>query len=83
MEKPQTRVAALEAVQAVFSYVRDVPVHRRPFVDLLLKASQDQNIEKGGRDGYEIVWHILADEMVLRMTEAQEREEREPEVEEQ
>jgi hypothetical protein len=33
-----------------------------------------QDYRKGERDGYEVVWNILADELVLRTIEAQEKE---------
>ncbi|KAI0319952.1 hypothetical protein OF83DRAFT_1169744 [Amylostereum chailletii] len=74
VERPLARTAVLESLQAVFAYVRDVPTHRHSLVDVLLESCQRRNLEEGGRDGYEVVWHILADEMVLRMTEVQEHE---------
>lgn len=69
--RPMTRLTILEAMQNVFQSVRDVPVHRHPFVDVILASCQAHAVEKD-RDGYEVVWHILADEMIMRMSEAQE-----------
>ncbi|KAI0031031.1 hypothetical protein K488DRAFT_52957 [Vararia minispora EC-137] len=73
--RPATRAAVLEALQNSFAFVRDVPVHRHPFVDVILQSCQSHDPEKGSRDGYEVVWHVLADELVLRMTEAHEHAE--------
>ncbi|KAF8272710.1 hypothetical protein EI94DRAFT_1717755 [Lactarius quietus] len=72
--RPLTRTALLDALQAVSATVRDVPTHRRPLVDLVMDFCVRQDYRKGERDGYEVVWNILADELVLRTIEAQEKE---------
>ncbi|KAI0297014.1 hypothetical protein B0F90DRAFT_1819566 [Multifurca ochricompacta] len=72
--RPLTRTALLDALQAVSATVRDVPMHRRPLVDLVMGFCVRQDYRKGERDGYEVVWNILADELVLRTIEAQEKE---------
>ena len=54
--------------------MRDVPMHRHPLVDLVMDFCVRQDYRKGERDGYEVVWNILADELVLRTIEAQEKE---------
>jgi uncharacterized membrane protein YgcG len=72
--RPLTRAALLEALQAVSATVRDVPMHRQPLADLVMDFCVRQDYHKGERDGYEVVWNILADELVLRTIEAQEKE---------
>ena len=72
--RPLTRAALLDALQAVSATVRDVPMHRHPLVDLVMDFCVRQDYRKGERDGYEVVWNILADELVLRTIEAQEKE---------
>ena len=72
--RPLTRTALLDALQAVSATVRDVPMHRQPLVDLVMDFCVRQDYRKGERDGYEVVWNILADELVLRTIEAQEKE---------
>ena len=72
--RPLTRATLLEALQAVSATVRDVPMHRQPLVDLVMDFCVRQDYHKGERDGYEVVWNILADELVLRTIEAQEKE---------
>ncbi|KAI0255431.1 hypothetical protein BJV78DRAFT_1326174 [Lactifluus subvellereus] len=72
--RPLTRTALLDALQAVSATVRDVPMHRQPLVDLVMDFCVRQDYHKGERDGYEVVWNILADELVLRTIEAQEKE---------
>ena len=72
--RPLTRAALLEALQAVSATVRDVPMHRQPLADLVMGFCVRQDYHKGERDGYEVVWNILADELVLRTIEAQEKE---------
>ena len=72
--RPLTRAALLDALQAVSATVRDVPMHRQPLVDLVMDFCVRQDYRKGERDGYEVVWNILADELVLRTIEAQEKE---------
>jgi tuberous sclerosis protein 2 len=72
--RPLTRTALLDALQTVSATVRDVPVHRQPLVDLVMDFCVRQDYRKGERDGYEVVWNILADELVLRTIEAQEKE---------
>jgi tuberous sclerosis 2 len=72
--RPLTRAALLDTLQAVSATVRDVPMHRQPLVDLVMDFCVRQDYRKGERDGYEVVWNILADELVLRTIEAQEKE---------
>ncbi len=72
--RPLTRTALLDALQAVSATVRDVPMHRQPLVDLVMDFCVRQDYRKGERDGYEVVWNILADELVLRTIEAQDKE---------
>jgi tuberous sclerosis protein 2 len=72
--RPLTRAALLDALQSVSTTVRDVPMHRQPLVDLVMDFCVRQDYRKGERDGYEVVWNILADELVLRTIEAQEKE---------
>ena len=72
--RPLTRAALLDALQAVSATVRDVPMHRQPLVDRVMDFCVRQDYRKGERDGYEVVWNILADELVLRTIEAQEKE---------
>ncbi|KAI0056865.1 hypothetical protein BV25DRAFT_1532763 [Artomyces pyxidatus] len=72
ISRPLTRTTLLDALQEVFAFVRDVPAHRHLLVDLVLDFCRKQDTGKGGRDGYEVIWNILADELVLRQTEAQE-----------
>jgi hypothetical protein len=72
--RPLTRTALLDALQAVSATVRDVPMHRQPLADLVMDFCVRQDYRKGERDGYEVVWNILADELVLRTIEAQEKE---------
>jgi hypothetical protein len=72
--RPLTRTALLDALQAVSATVRDVPMHRQPLVDLVMEFCVRQDYRKGERDGYEVVWNILADELVLRTIEAQDKE---------
>lgn len=72
--RPLTRAALLDALQAVSATVRDVPMHRQPLVDLVMDFCVRQDYRKGERDGCEVVWNILADELVLRTIEAQEKE---------
>lgn len=72
--RPLTRAALLDALQAVSTTLRDVPMHRQPLVDLVMDFCVRQDYRKGERDGYEVVWNILADELVLRTIEAQEKE---------
>jgi hypothetical protein len=74
--RPLTRTALLDALQAVSATVRDVPMHRQPLVDLVMDFCVRQDYRKGERDGYEVVWNILADELVLRTIEAQEKEDK-------
>jgi tuberous sclerosis 2 len=73
--RPLTRTALLDALQAVSASVRDVPMHRRPLVDLVMDFCMRQDYRKGERDGYEVVWNILSDELVLRTIEAQDKNE--------
>ncbi|KAI0049715.1 hypothetical protein FA95DRAFT_1581610 [Auriscalpium vulgare] len=63
--RPLTRIALLDALQKIYELVKDVPVHRHSLVNL--------GLQSGGRDGYETVWNILADELVLRMIEVDEQ----------
>ncbi|KAI9512139.1 hypothetical protein F5148DRAFT_1297624 [Russula earlei] len=72
--RPLTRTALFDALQAVSATVRDVPMHRQPLADLVMDFCVRQDYHKGERDGYEVVWNILADELVLRTIEAQEKE---------
>ena len=72
--RPLTRAALLDTLQAVSATVRDVPMYRQPLVDLVMDFCVRQDYRKGERDGYEVVWNILSDELVLRTIEAQEKE---------
>jgi len=72
--RPLTRTALFDALQAVSATVRDVPMHRQPLANHVMDFCVRQDYHKGERDGYEVVWNILADELVLRTIEAQEKD---------
>ncbi|THH18707.1 hypothetical protein EW146_g2322 [Bondarzewia mesenterica] len=71
-KRPRTRLVVLESLQAAVAFVKDVPKHRQLLVNLVLESWRKLKVDKGDMDGGEIVWNILADEVVLRTIEDQD-----------
>ena len=71
--RPLTRSVVLGALQSVAIFVKDVPRHRHPFVDLVLSSWRRLKVDSGVMEGSVIVWNLLADEVVLRTTEGDEQ----------
>ncbi|KAA1475708.1 hypothetical protein DENSPDRAFT_826364 [Dentipellis sp. KUC8613] len=72
--RPLTRIAVSEALQTVFAFVRDIPTHRQPLAELLFDKWKKQAAESVNFIGGDVIWDLLADELFLRVTEAQEQQ---------
>ncbi|TFY81077.1 hypothetical protein EWM64_g2930 [Hericium alpestre] len=72
--RPLTRNAVLEALQSVFTFVKDVAAHRHPLIELAFRNWKRQAGTPGGFIGADIIWDIIAEEFYLRATEIQEQE---------
>lgn len=62
----------LDALQETIDVVRDVPRQREVLVDLVLQYWKKLDVKRGEMDGGEVIWKVLADEVVFRQVENQE-----------
>lgn len=73
--RPLTRRVMLDALHETIEVVRDVTTQREVLVDMVLHHWKRMDVKKGEMDGGEVVWNILAEEVVHRQVESQEDQE--------
>ncbi|THU93837.1 hypothetical protein K435DRAFT_840089 [Dendrothele bispora CBS 962.96] len=67
--RPLTRRFVMDALERVYESVKDMEKYRKPLASLIydfLEARKEED------DGYDTMWRILADEIVLRIGENQD-----------
>lgn len=68
--RPLTRLAIMNALEAVYESVKDMPGYRMPLVDQVFQCCQRQADSKEDSEG-DVMWRILGEEVVLRTVEPQ------------
>ena len=69
--RPLTRMAAMNALEAVYQSVKDMPAYRLPLADLIFRFCQRQAAEDKEDSEGEVMWRILGEEVVLCTTDGQ------------
>jgi hypothetical protein len=72
--RPLTRTAVMNALEAVYDSVKDMPGYRMPLADLVFQFCQRQVAEEKEDSEGEIMWRILGEEVVLRTVDGQDTE---------
>ncbi|GBE87114.1 predicted protein [Sparassis crispa] len=67
--RPTTRQMAMDVLQSVWEFVKDIPVYRRPLASLVFNFWRQQMSDEMDDVTVSIMWRILGDEVVLRNAE--------------
>jgi tuberous sclerosis 2 len=72
LDRPLTRRAIMDALQAVYNTVKDMATYRRPLGDLVYNfcRSTDGGGDRG--DDADVMWKMLGEEVVLRVVEQED-----------
>jgi tuberous sclerosis 2 len=70
--RPLTRTAIMNALEAVYESVKDMPSYRRPLADLVFRFCQQQAVDEKDDSEGEVMWRILGEEVVLRTIDGQD-----------
>jgi tuberous sclerosis 2 len=72
--RPLTRTAAMNALEAVYESVKDMPGYRMPLADLVFQFCRRQAAEEKEDSEGEVMWRILGEEVVLRSVDCHDTE---------
>ncbi|KAF8662757.1 hypothetical protein AX16_001115 [Volvariella volvacea WC 439] len=67
-QRPLTRTAVMDALENVYSNVKDMKFYRRPLADLVWEFCNESVSAESGDYG-DAVWRVLGEEVVLRIVE--------------
>ncbi|CCM02116.1 uncharacterized protein FIBRA_04193 [Fibroporia radiculosa] len=65
-----TRQIAMDVLQSVWEFVKDISVYRRPLAELIYDIWKRQTSKEMEDVPVTVIWNILGDEIVLRSVEA-------------
>lgn len=65
----RTKKTAMETLQSVWEFVKDIPVYRRPLAVMVFTFWKQQTVNLKEDQTAIIIWRILGDEIVLRRVE--------------
>jgi hypothetical protein len=72
--RPLTRTAVMNALDAVYESMKDMPGYRIPLADLVFHFCQRQVADEKEDSEGEVMWRILGEEVVLRTVDGQDTE---------
>lgn len=78
--KPMTRRAIMSVLRSVHASVKDIPMYRKTLFDAIFGFWRQRDASKMEED--DVVWLILGEEVVLRITEASYDSSEDPVIEE-
>lgn len=67
--RPATRQYAMDHLQSVWEFVKDIPAYRKPLASLVFDVWRQHSVEDLEDPSALVVWGLLADEAVLRLVE--------------